>query len=135
MADINDNAPIATPSYAEYEVYEMAEGGLPLVTFVAGDADSGSNGQLALSVAEVSSVKAGKEKYEFTVVVSVTDHGAPSKSVKSTIVVRGPAVCSGSSFIMDQSTLQLKIVSAAYFIDEGTKLHRIERCTYNCMNA
>lgn len=128
MADINDNAPLVTPSYAEYEVYEMAEGGFPLATFVAGDADSGNNGQLALSVAEVSSVRAGKEKYEFTVVVSVTDHGVPPKSVKSTIVVHGPAVCSGSSFILDQSTLQLKIVSAAYFIDEGTKLFRIEGC-------
>lgn len=119
MADLNDNAPTLTPSYAEVEISEMIVGGHPVVTFVTEDPDSGSNGQLVVFVADVSSDRVGKEKYAFTVVVHVTDLGTPQKSAESTIVVNGTAVCEGSSFVMDQSTLQLKLVSAGYFLEEG----------------
>ena len=119
MVDINDNTPSVIPLYAEVEVHDMAEGGLPIVTFVAEDADSGNNGELVMSVMDVTSVNRGMAKIEFTVTVSVADKGVPPNIVNSTIIVRGPVVCSGSSFVVDQSTLQLKIVSAKYYIDSG----------------
>lgn len=127
MIDINDNAPIVIPSYGEFKIYEMAEGGVAVVSLVAEDADSGINGQFSLSVAKVSSV--GDYRIEFTVVVSVMDHGVPPKSVESTIVVSGPAVCKESVFTVDESTLQLMIsVSGSYFIDEGEFRSWCDRC-------
>ena len=124
VIDLNDNSPTLTPSYAEVEISEMAIGGYPVVTFIAEDIDSGANGQLVMSIAKVSSKRVGKEKYKFTVIVTVSDTGNPPKSVNSTVVVNGSAVCVGSSFVIDQSTFQLKILSTGYFLDEGMLLSR-----------
>jgi hypothetical protein len=110
------------PNYTEVEISEMAIGGYPVVTFSAEDIDSGDNGQIVMSVAKVSSKHVGKEKYQFTVIVTASDTGDPPKSINSTVVVFGSAVCEGSTFVIDQSTLQLKMVSAGYFLDEGMML-------------
>jgi syndecan 4 len=122
VIDVNDNTPSVIPLYKEVEVYDMAEGGFPIMTFVAEDADSGNNGQLVISVADVTLVNKGRDKIEFNVTVSVADKGIPPNTVNSTIIVGGPVVCSGSSFIVDQSTLQLKIVSAKYYIDPVNRI-------------
>ena len=107
-------------------VSELTAEGFLVATFVAEDVDSGINGQVILSIAEVKSERVGKEKYQFTVTVSVSDLGNPSKNATSMIVVNGCAVCKGSTFIMDQSTLQLRILALGYFLDEGLY---IESCT------
>jgi syndecan 4 len=118
VIDLNDNSPTLIPNYTEVEISEMAIGGYPVVTFSAEDIDSGDNGQIVMSVAKVSSKHVGKEKYQFTVIVTASDTGDPPKSINSTVVVFGSAVCEGSTFVIDQSTLQLKMVSAGYFLDE-----------------
>ena len=117
MVDDNDNSPVVSLSSAEVTVDELASSGVPIVNVSAADNDIGINSQLNFSVVAVSARRFVKETYQVTVTVGATDLGVPPLTGTGTVVVK--KVCEGSSFFIDFSALQLKMVAGPYYLDEG----------------
>ena len=109
VTDVNDNAPVFSPSqiavtYSDPQAQNIA-------TLTVTDDDINDNGEFSVSIVSVVRTNQPNDQDTHEIIITAEDMGVPSLSANATVVVTNSFPCQIMEFSLDPDTLQLSVAA------------------------